>query len=152
MAFELNDLLSNQKWVPVEYGGEVLNVAYRPVATSMRKQAELQQAFKNMQKAAAEGESELVQVDRAAALFCEIVSGWDMTMHGQPIPVTAETASLLPQTLFTAIMDAVLGDGKEAQEEKKESKLISAAGSPQEGEWETSLNGTRSLEPRGTWA
>ena len=150
MPFELNNLLSNKAWVEVAVGDDVLRVAYLPASTSLRKQAELQRALREIQ--AATEMDEMEQVKRAALLFCELVCDWDMTLNGVPLPVTPETASSLPMPLFGAIMEAITSDRQEGEAEKKVSRPTSGAGSQQEDKLEVVQNGIPSSGRPSTWA
>jgi len=150
MPVELSDLLSNKRWIGVEMGGHVISVAYRPGATSLRRQAELQRQMRQLQ--AAENVDEVVIVDSVASVFCEIVCDWDLTENGRSLPVNAESVGNLPGIIYNAIMDAINSDGKTQDDEKKRLNATSVAGLPHEVKQVPALNGIPFSEPRGTWA
>jgi hypothetical protein len=151
MPIELSELLSDERWVEVPIGESVLNVAYRPNATSLLRQAEIQRHIREMQ-----GQSdadEVAQAQEMAKVFCEMVCDWDLTEQGKPLPVTPEiVAGRLPPLIFSAIMTAIGEDGRAQQEEKKVSSVTSDAGSLPKGKRVTARNGIPTSEPRGTWA
>lgn len=148
---ELSALLANERWVPVEFNNITFQVAYRPGSTSLKRQVQLQKRLRALQ--GQENADEEEQVLAAASILCELVSNWDLTENGQPLPVTADViANKLPGAAFSAIMNAVTSDGNMSEGEKKVQKPTSDAGYQAEDKAELALNGTGSYVPRGTWA
>lgn len=148
---ELSALLANERWVPVEFNEITFRVAYRPGSTSLKRQVQLQKRLRTLQGQDNADEEE--QVLAAAGILCELVSNWDLTENGHPLPVTAEVvAARLPGAAFSAIMNAITGDGSMSDGEKKAPKPILGDGSPKGGKPEPVLNGTGQYVPRGTWA
>lgn len=151
MPVELSDLLGNERWVEVEVAGVSLRVAYRPSNTSLKRQAQLQKKMRALQNQTDADEEE--QANEAGRLFCEMVSNWDLTDKGEPLPITPEIATnLLPGIVVNAIMGAIGGDAQSQQEEKKALSASLDAGSPAAGRQEVAQNGIPSSEPRATWA
>lgn len=75
--------------------GQDVFVRYRPTAHTTAFQAGL------------EGADPLDVTERA---LHELVCGWDLTEHGQPLACTAATKAALPLSLKTAIVEGVLRD------------------------------------------
>lgn len=150
MPVELSELLGNQRWVDVTVGDVTFSVAYRPGATSLKRQAELQRLVRELNTDSELDEVE--QVEQMGEIFCEMVCGWDLTRQGQPIPVTPETALALPGLIFNAILEAVGQDGAAQGEEKKALSATSGAGSSKKAKRGNARNGTQSSGRRGTWA
>lgn len=151
MPVELSNLLGNERWVEVEVNGNLFHVAYRPGNTSLKKQAQLQKKMRQLQTQ--ENADEEEQVMEIGKVFCEMVSNWDLTSGGQPLPITPEVvAGVLPDAVYTAIMEAVAADGKVNANEKKASNATYAASLAQEDRLATAQNGIPSSERRGTWA
>lgn len=151
MPVELSDLLGNERWVEVEVNGVAFHVAYRPAATSLRRQAELQKRRRQLQ--AQDDGDEVEQTNEVGAIFCEMISNWDLTSSGEPLPITPDVVtSALPGAIFSAIMQAVGEDAQSAQEEKKQQSATSAAGLPARAKSASVPNGTTRSVPRSTWA
>lgn len=151
MPVELSDLLGNERWVEVDIDGVVLRAAYRPAATSLRRQAELQKRRRQLQAQTDGDEVELT--NEIGAIFCEMVSDWDLTSGGEPLPITPDVVTnALPGAIFGAIMQAIGEDAQSAQEEKKQQNVTSAAGLPARAKSASVLNGTSRSAPRSTWA
>lgn len=148
---ELSDLLSNKQWVAVEIGSNIIQVAYRPTSTSLRKQAEMQKRLRQLRDA--ENMDEFAVTDEMGAIFCEIVCDWDLTLDGRPLPVSSETViGMLPGPIYQAIMDAVSQDKQAGVAEKKVLNESYAAGSRIQGKLEVAQNGIPSSERRDPWA
>lgn len=151
MPVELSDLLGNERWVTVEVSeGVSFRVAYRPGATSLLQQAEMQKLLRELKDAANLDEVEQARI--MADTFCQMVCAWDLADKGVLLPVTPETALRLPGAIFNAVMDAVGSDGQRQQEEKKQSSATLDDGLPAAGKWATVQNGTHQSERRATWA
>lgn len=151
MPVELSDLLGNERWVPVEVNGVVFQVAYRPAATSLRRQAELQRRRRQLQ--AQENADEVEQMQEIGVIFCEMISNWDLTSGGVPLSITPDVVtSALPGAIFNAIMQAIGEDAQSAQEEKKRLSATSGAGLPTTAKLGNVPNGTMPSAPRATWA
>jgi len=149
MPVELSDLLGNERWVNVEVYDTVIRIAYRPSATSMRRQAELQRISRQL---GAENTDEMAQVEQVAQVFCQMVTNWDLTRQGQPLPITIDIVLDLPAEMFNAMITAVGNDAQTQREEKKLLSVTSAAGLPREAQLANVQNGISPSEPRGTWA
>jgi hypothetical protein len=151
MPIELSELLSDERWVEVQIGASILNVAYRPNATSLQRQAEIQRHIREMQSQS--DTDEVAQALDMAKVFCEMVCDWDLIDQGKPLPVTPEiVAGRLPPLIFSAIMTAIGEDGRAQQEEKKVLSVTSDVSSRPKGKRVSAQNGTQSSEPAGTWA
>lgn len=151
MPVELGELLGNERWVEVQMGDVSFHVAYRPGATSLRRQAEIQRQVRQMQTIG--DVDEVAQAEEMGKLFCEMVCDWDLTDGGKTLPLTPEVVTgRLPGPVFNAILVAVGEDGRAEQEEKKALSATSGATSSRKGKRETVQNGTHTSEPRGTWA
>jgi len=151
MPVELSDLLGNERWVEVQVAGGTFNIAYRPESTSLYRQAELNKRMRLLQ--AQTDADELEQTDEIGTIFCEVVSNWDLTDGGRPLPLTPQVATRgIPGPWFNAIMEAISNDRDASQEEKKVSSVRSAAGFPREARPENVQNGIPQSERHGTWA
>lgn len=150
MPVELSELLNNERWIDVEVMGVTIRVAYRPTATSLKRQAQIQ---KRMRELGREDIDEEVQVREAATLFCEMISGWDLTEQGVPLPISPDVvAGRLPGVVVNTVMHAVGEDAQQQQLEKKASSATSGVGLPPGGKRASAPNGITPSEPRGTWA
>lgn len=150
MPVELSELLNNERWIDVEVMGVTLRVAYRPTATSLKRQAQVQKRMRELSQADIDEEA---QVKEAAALFCEMISDWDLTERGAPLPISPDVvAGRLPGIVVNTIMHAVGEDAQQQQQEKKVSSATSGVGLPPGGKRASVPNGTTPSEPRGTWA
>lgn len=150
MPIELSDLLNDERWVEVEIEGEILNVAYRPGATGISRQAEIAKQMRQFGKQEDADEEEIVK--HSNKVFCEIVCDWDFTENGSTLPVTPEIVGRLPTRYINLITAAIAADSNSNQEEKKLSLVTSAATSVRAGKRAAIQNGTHSSEPQGTWA
>jgi hypothetical protein len=150
MPVELSDLLSNRRWVGVDVMGHTIQVAYRPGATSLKRQAQLEREMRQLQKADEMDEEEVIL--RTGKVFCEIVCDWDLTRNGHPIPLSPEEVIDLPGMVINSIMQAVQADGQRSADEKKLSSVTSGVGSTPKGNLAPAQNGIPSSEARGTWA
>jgi hypothetical protein len=150
MPVELSELLGNERWIDVEVGQVVFSVAYRPGATSLMRQADIQRQIREM---SAQDMDEVTQAKQSGKLFCEMVCGWDLEDGGKPLPLTPDVvAGRLPGSVFNAILAAISEDGRAQQEEKKVLSVTSDAGLVVRGKRANTRNGTPISEPRGTWA
>lgn len=150
MPLELNDVLNDARWVQVQFGDHAFEVAYRPAATSMRRQSELKRTLRRM---LAEGEeTDIDESVEMAKVICEMVSDWDLQRDSRPLPINIETVQDLPGVLFNAIMEAISQDSQAEREEKKVSNATSAAGLPRRVNSEPAQNGIPQSERRGSWA
>lgn len=151
MPVELSDLLGDERWVAVQVGNATFNVAYRPSATSLRRQAELQKRQRVLANSSTLDEVE--QANEIGAIFCEMISAWDLVDGGVPLPLTPEVVTrTLPGAVFEAIMAAVGADGKAAQEEKKVLSATSGAGLPPRDKLASAPNGMHPSAPQSSWA
>lgn len=151
MPVELSELLNDERWVEVEVGSTVLNIAYRPGATSLHRQAAMQKMVRQL--GAQEDTDETEQAEQMGAIFCEMVCAWDLTDQGKPLAITPEIVTKrLPGAIFNAIMQAIGEDGQAQQEEKKALLTTSATGSSARGRRANAQSGTRTSAPPGSWA
>lgn len=147
---DLNEIVADERWIPVEIWRHTIMVAYRPGKTSLQRQAEIQREMREMQADPEVDEVEAAR--RGAEILCELVSDWDLTDNGRPVPLTSDALMRVPGPFFYAIMGAIGSDGENIANEKKASKSNSAAGSRQGGKQAPAQAGIPSSEPRGTWA
>jgi hypothetical protein len=150
MPLELEDVLSDVRWVTANYNGHEFEVAYRPAGTSLRRQSEWKRTLRQIQREGAD--SEIDESAEMAKLIVEMVAEWDLQRGGRPLPLTLDNVQDLPGGLFTAIMNAISGDAQSEPSEKKASSNRSAAGSRQTANSVNAQNGIPQSEPRNTWA
>ena len=150
MPLDLDDIINDVRWVTAYIGDHSFEVAYRPSITSMKDRVELKRTMRRLQTE--EGQIEIDESVVMAKMLCEMVAEWDLTRKGKVIPIDVETLQNLPDTIFTAVMEAIGRDAEDQREEKKVLSTISAAGLPQRARSESAQNGIPSSERRGTWA
>lgn len=151
MPVELSDLLGNECWVEVVVAGGTFRVAYKPETTSLMRQAEMQKHMRDLQ--ARNDMDEVQQVTEIAKTLCEVVTNWDLTRDGQPLPITPEVvAKSIPGAWINTIMAAIRDDRDASLEEKKRLSATSGAGLPTAARLESVPTGILSSAPRDTWA
>lgn len=151
MPIELSDLLGNECWVDVEVAGGTFRVAYKPETTSLMRQAEMQRQIRDLQ--ARTDLDEVQQVTEIAKVLCEVVVNWDITVGGQPLPITPDVvAKTIPGPWVNIIIAAIREDRDQSLEEKKRLSATSGAGLPTVAPSGNAPNGIRTSVPRDTWA
>lgn len=107
------------KPLAVDFGGEVINVSYRPNIYTLGFQRRLFRALE-------EQNAELL-----AGAFGELISEWDLLEDGNPIPLTAEGVEKVPLPILAAL-DKAIGDALEVPgEDEKRGSSEPAASPPQ---------------------
>lgn len=145
---DLSALLANKRQLSVSFDNATIQITYRPGSTSIKRQAELQAEMQEIQNR----EDAMGMARKTVEIFCEIVSGWDLTDNGQPIPITVDAVIGLSDEVVNTIMGAISADKQRIAEEKKLSSVRSAAGLPVGANTAIAQNGIHSSEPRGSWA
>jgi hypothetical protein len=149
MPLELNDIINDARWTTAYIGNHSFEFAYRPTATSFRRQTELRRFVRRVD---IEGANDFDEGKEMAQMLCDLVSDWDLEQGGKPIPINVESVQDLPSAIFDAVMTAIRHDREEDDNEKKVQSPTSGAGSGRAGNSAHARNGTTSSERRGTWA
>ncbi len=89
------EALHKEQTIEVEYVGEIVKVTFRPGKVTTRWERELRNA-------------RLDPPDDLYRLLCEVVTGWDLTVGGKPLPVTVESLDgTVPAGLIVRILWAI---------------------------------------------
>jgi hypothetical protein len=98
MPLDLQSYKATVKSVSVAVGGETLSVSYRPSELTPR-------FLKELKEKSTGGDAETT-----AEMLFHILTKWDVTDGGNPVPLTPEILASLGFDLLNAIVQAVMED------------------------------------------
>lgn len=107
MAFDITPVEQEVAETTLDYKGQSLGLKYYPAAVTPKFMGKLKEAETTGDQ------------DALSNGLGDILSGWDMTRAGDPLPPDADTLSSLPFGLLGEIFRAVMEDSAPGEEGKK---------------------------------
>ncbi len=104
MPLTLADLKAKRRSVTVTWEGETINIEYAPADVNPSYNSQVSALVKN-------GGGELDEAQQWALLL-RVVKSWDLMDGDQPLPVSPEVLSVLPNSLLQSIVVAVVQDAR----------------------------------------
>ena len=102
---DLAALKARRAKIEIEYDEQKLSIEIQPHIITPAYRATLREKLKKLQE---EGASEnAVYSETIMQNVVDVVAGWDITLGGQPYPVSRESVAALPESLVALIWNKI---------------------------------------------